>query len=79
MEKVIGENSLSESVESDSDDESTSAEPPIGVRKALRFMDQVQGLASSIGNPDMLSAVADVITLLEQHTINNSKQTDMND
>ena len=54
-----------------------SAEPPIGVRKALKFMDQVQGLASSIGNSDMLSAVADATTLLEQHTIKHSKQTDI--
>ena len=50
LAEVIGENYLSESVESDNSDD----ESPIGVMKALKFMDQVQGLTSSIGNPDMM-------------------------
>ena len=81
---MIGENSLSESVEQDvvesdsNDDETNSTEPKIRVIKALEFMDRVQVLAYSIGEPDMLGSVAKVVILYyRKHAIAVFKQTDI--
>ena len=40
-------------------------------------MDQVQGLAHSIGDPNMLGSVAEVVILMENHMITISKPTDI--
>lgn len=40
-------------------------------------MDQVPGLADSIGDPDMLGSVAEVVILYEKHAFTMSKETDI--
>ena len=45
------------------------------MRKTFNFIDQDQGIANSIDNPDMLGPVAKVVTLLEKHVMTMCKQT----